>query len=73
MLSLLFVLCLIAVFGEVFAFAIRAAWGITKIVFTVVFFPLILVGLVLAGLIYIAIPMLAIIGAFCLFGMLRRA
>ncbi len=73
MLSLLFVLCLIAVFGEVFAFAIRAAWGSTKIVFTVVFLPIILVGLFVAGLIYIAVPLLAIIGAFCLFGMLRRA
>ena len=72
MLSIIFFILLIAVFGEVLAFAIKMAWGITKIVFGVIVLPIILVVLAVCGLIYIAIPLLAIIGLISLFGLTTR-
>lgn len=38
------------------------AWGIFKILLTVVLIPLILIGMVVFGLIYIAFPILIVIG-----------
>ena len=62
MLSLLFTICMIWVFGKLFFFGIRAAWGVSKFLITVVLFPLILIGMVVGGLIYIAFPILIVIG-----------
>lgn len=62
MLELLFAICMLWVFGKMLIFGIKAAWGITKILFTIIFLPAILVGLVLGGLLYIAFPVLIIIG-----------
>nr|WP_177296838.1 hypothetical protein [uncultured Blautia sp.] len=62
MLSLLFTICMIWVFGKLLFFGIKAAWGISKFVVTIVLLPLILIGLVVGGLIYIAIPILIVIG-----------
>ncbi len=59
--SLLFTICMIWVFGKIFFFGIKAAWGISKFLFTVVLLPLFLTGLVIGGLIYIAFPVLAIV------------
>lgn len=57
------------VFGKILFFAIKAAWGITKILFTIVFLPLVLIVLALMGLFYIAMPALAIIGLIALLGL----
>ena len=54
--TLIFLLLMIAVFGKLIFFAVKMTWGVTKILFTLVFFPLILIGLVMAGLMYIALP-----------------
>lgn len=62
MLSLLFAICMIWVFGKLFFFGIKAAWGISKFLLTVVLLPLILIGLVLGGLISIAFPILIVVG-----------
>ena len=67
MLNLLFVILMIMVFGKLIGFAIRAAWGISKVLVTLVFFPLILIGLVLGGLIYLALPILIVVGLVALF------
>lgn len=64
MLEIIFAVCMLGVFGKLFSFGIKAAWGISKIVLTVVFLPIILVGMVIAGLIYIAFPILLIVGIF---------
>ncbi len=64
----LFTIMLIAVVFELIVFAVKAAWGITKIVFTVLFFPLILVGLVAAGLLYLALPILIVVGIITFIG-----
>ena len=67
MLNLLFTILMIMVFARLIGFAIRATWGITKVLVTLVFFPLILIGLVLGGLIYLALPVLVIVGLVSLF------
>ena len=66
MLTLIFLVMMILVFGKILGFAIRAAWGVSKIVCTVVFLPLLLVGLVLIGLVKIAVPILFIVGGVSL-------
>ena len=66
MLTLIFLVMMILVFGKILGFAIRTAWGVSKIVCTVVFLPLLLVGLVLIGLVKIALPILLIVGGVSL-------
>lgn len=67
MLTLLFTILMFVIFGKLLIFAIKATWGITKILFTIVFLPLILVGLVAAGLLSLAFPLLLIVGVVSLF------
>ena len=67
MLTLIFSILLIVVMIKIIAFAIKATWGITKVIFSVVLFPLVLIGLVLGGLVYLAIPILIIVGLVALF------
>ncbi len=62
MLTLLFIICMFAVFGKIALLALRGAWGLTKIFFTLLFLPLILIGLVVKGLFIIALPALIIFG-----------
>lgn len=66
MLTLIFFVLLLTIFGKILAFSIKAAWGITKILCTVVFVPLILIIMVICGLMYVALPILAIIGIVAL-------
>lgn len=62
MLTLLFTICILGIFGRLLMFGIRAAWGISKLLLTVVFFPVILIGMVFMGLIHLAFPILIIVG-----------
>lgn len=64
---ILFTILMLMVFGELLGLALRAAWGVTKVVFFLIFLPLILIGLVLGGMIYLALPLLAIAGIVMLF------
>jgi hypothetical protein len=68
MITLAFVFMMIWVFGKLTWFAIRASWGLMKVMFTLVFFPLVLIGMVIGGLAYIAFPVLAVVGAVSLLG-----
>ena len=67
MLAFIFMVLLFMVFGKILVFAVKAAWGVTKIVCTVVLFPLILIGRGVGGLIKIALPVLLIVGVITLF------
>ena len=62
MITLLFCILMIVVFGKLTILAIRAAWGVTKIMVCLVFAPFLLLVLLFAGLIYIAFPLLLIGG-----------
>lgn len=64
MLELLFIIGMIWIFGKMIGFAFKATWGLTKVIFFIVFLPLILSGLVIGGLVYIVLPLLLIVGAF---------
>lgn len=72
MLTLLFTILMIIVFGKLFLFSIKAAWGVAKILFTIVFLPVILIALVIGGLIEIALPILLVIGVISLIGITDR-
>ena len=66
MLTLLFIICFFAVFGKLLMFGIKAAWGISKFLLTIVLLPVILI--VIASftdensLIYLAFPILIVVG-----------
>lgn len=64
--TLIFIILMLIVFGKILKFAIKAAWGITKIVVSLVLLPLILIGLALSGLIIVAIPVLVVVGIIAL-------
>ena len=66
MLTLLFVICMFVVFGKAAGLALRGAWGLTKILLSLVFFPIILIGMVFSGLIVLALPALIIFGILTL-------
>lgn len=67
MFTLLFLICMLGIFGKLLVFGLRAAWGVSKLLLTVVFFPVILIGMVFAGLIYLAFPILIIVGIVTLY------
>ncbi len=62
MLTLLFIFCMLGVFGKLFFFGLKAAWGISKFVLNIVFLPIILIVMVAGGLLSVAFPLLLIIG-----------
>lgn len=66
MLNLIFIILMFIVFGKILGFALKAAWGISKIAFSVVLLPLCLIVLVIKGLVEIALPALVIIGIISL-------
>lgn len=68
MLTAIFFVALIGVAWKLFIFGIKAAWGITKVICTILLFPIFLIGLVCIGLIYVAIPILAIVGLAVVIG-----
>lgn len=59
MLTLIFLILLLWIFIKLLVFGVKAAWGISKIILTILW-PVILIGLVIAGLFYIAVPALVI-------------
>ena len=69
MLTFLFIVLSLVVFGKILGFAIKAAWGVSKIICSVVLLPLFLVCLVIIGLVELALPILAIIGLISLFAL----
>lgn len=62
MLTFIFLILMIVVFGRILKFAIKAAWGISKMVCSIVLLPLFLICLVFRGLVGIALPILIVVG-----------
>ena len=59
MLSLLFTICMIWIFGKLFIFGVKAAWGISKLLLTVVFLPLMSIAfpiLIIVGIVALVAP-----------------
>ena len=66
MLTILFWVLMFMTFGKILKFAIKAAWGITKIMVSLVFLPITLIFLVLQGLLILALPILLVVGIISL-------
>jgi len=62
MLNFIFTIMMAVVFGRLLAFSVRFAWGIGRVLVTLLFMPLLLIGLAVRGLMYIAIPVLILVG-----------
>ena len=67
MVTIVFFILMLMIFGKLLIFGIKAAWGISKFLLTVVLLPVILIGLVNGGLFSIALPILLVIGVVSLF------
>ncbi len=67
MVTIVFFILMLMIFGKLLIFGIKAAWGISKFLLTVVLLPVILIGLVIGGLFSIALPILLVIGVVSLF------
>lgn len=55
MLTILFTICMFWIFGKILVFGIKATWGLSKLLFTVVLLPFVLVGMVLGGLLFLVL------------------
>lgn len=64
----IFVILLTAIMWKLIMWSIRAAWGITKILLSIILMPAILIMMVCAGFVYLAIPILIIVGIVVLIG-----
>ena len=68
MLTFLFVILLFVVFGKILMLALKTAWGISKIIVTVVLLPVILIAMALTGLLSVALVLLIGIGLISFIG-----
>ena len=57
---------MICVFWNILKFAVKAAWGLSKVICSVVLLPLVLIVLLIKGLIEIAFPLLIIVACVSL-------
>ncbi|MCM1232935.1 MAG: hypothetical protein NC489_22650 [Ruminococcus flavefaciens] len=73
MLTVIFMIALIWVVWKMLILGIKAAWGIAKILCTVLLLPAFLFGLMCVGLMYIAMPILLIVGIIIFVGGLVEA
>ena len=64
--TLLFTVLMFLIFGKLLLFAVKAAWGISKVLVSLVMLPIGLVLLVAFGLIRLALPLLLIVGLISL-------
>ncbi len=64
--TLLFSIMMILIFGKILLFSIRAAWGFSKVIVSLVMLPIGLMLLVVVGLIKLALPILLIVGIISL-------
>lgn len=73
MLTFIFICLMFGIFGKLIGLAFKMIWGITKVLFTLVFLPVILIALAIGGLVTIALPILIIVGIISLIcGVARR-
>ena len=66
MLTLILLLAMIWITFKLMIFGIKAAWGIAKLVCTLVFLPFVIIGLCLMGFVYVALAVLIFVGILSL-------
>lgn len=62
MLTILFAILILAIFGELIGLAVKFAWGIFKAICVVVFVPLAIIALFYFGLVAAAVIAVVVIG-----------
>jgi len=67
MLSILFWILMIGIFGRLIAFSFKFSWKLAKVLFTLIILPLSILGLFFWGFLKIALPVLIIVGIVSLF------
>ena len=67
MLTILFAVMMIGVFGRLAGFAFRMSWGFLRVLLTLIFLPGIIIAGFVGGLLYLAFPVLAVVGLVSLF------
>lgn len=73
MLGVVFIVALIWVSAKMLIWGIKAAWGIARVIVTIVLLPLFIIGLAWIGLFYVSIAVLIIAGIVALVGGLVEA
>ena len=67
MLYFLFMILMFYIFGKLFFFGLKAAWGLSKFVLTIILLPISLMVLVSCGLLYFAFVLLIVVGIMSFF------
>ena len=63
----LFMILMFYIFGKLFFFGLKAAWGLSKFVLTIILLPITLMVMVSCGLLYFAFVLLIVVGIIRLF------
>lgn len=63
----LFMILMFYIFGKLFFFGLKAAWGLSKFVLTIVLLPITLMVMVSCGLLYFAFVLLIVVGIISFF------
>ena len=63
----LFMILMFYIFGKLFFFGLKAAWGLSKFVLTIILLPITLMVMVSCGLLYFAFVLLIVIGIISFF------
>ena len=58
----LFMILMFYIFGKLFFFGLKAAWGLSKFVLTIILLPITLMVMVSCGLLYFAFVLLIVVG-----------
>lgn len=67
MLTIISFILMFIIFGRILKFAIKAAWGVSKIICSVVLLPIFLICLLVVGVVEIALPILILVGIISMF------
>ena len=73
MLNIIFIVALVWVVAKMLIWGIKAAWGIARVLATIVLLPLFIAGLAWIGLVYVAIAALIIAGIVASVGRVAAA
>ena len=63
----LFMILMFYIFGKLFFFGLKAAWGLSKFVLTIILLPFTLMVMVSCGLLYFAFVLLIVVGIISFF------
>ena len=62
-----FLFMMFYIFGKLFFFGLKAAWGLSKFVLTIILLPITLMVMVSCGLLYFAFVLLIVVGIISFF------